>query len=78
MAGDVGKIYDAFGDQEMLWAMTFNSWYVHFKIVLDAIWLLKLILNTCKNWGKWSVKISVSLRKRVLQATCFLFEIHFS
>ena len=49
MAGDVGKIYDAFGDQEMLWAMTFNSWYVHFKIVLDAICLLKLILNTCKN-----------------------------
>lgn len=49
MAGDVGKIYDAFGDQEMLWAMTCNSWYVHFKIVLNAIWLLKLILNTCKN-----------------------------
>ena len=27
MAGDVGK-FDAFGDQEMLWVMTFNSWYI--------------------------------------------------
>ena len=27
MAGDVGK-FDAFDDQEMLWVMTFNSWYI--------------------------------------------------
>ena len=36
MAGDVGKVYYAFSDQEIL----FDGWYIHFAIVLDAIWFI--------------------------------------